>query len=305
MNRCTFAQASQPLPPLDFVIPGLLAGTGGLIVGSGGVGKTNLALHIGIGCALGKPICAGTDDTALYPASAGGQVVVILGEDPEPIILHRQQALIRGLGLTQTQCGLLDETLEIYSAADFDLSLLQKSPSTGEHIELTFLKRVEQMCQGRRLLILDPLLFFAGGLDESSNGDMGALMRALNRVAHRTGCAILVLHHTGKSGASGEGADSWEKARGASALTTAVRLQINLTTPTAADCEKYGIPETDRGYYARVYQAKANYSAPRDPVWLHKGSGGVLSATRPVEVPQAVSSSAGKKGARYGTRKPF
>lgn len=298
MNRCTFGQASQPLPPLDFVLPGLLSGTGGLIVGSGGVGKTNLALHMGIGCALGKPVCEGADGTVLYPASAWGLVCVILGEDPEPIILHRQQALINGLGLTPTQCELLDETLEIYSAVDFDLSLLQKSPSTGEYIELPFFNRVEQMCQGRRLLILDPLLFFAGGLDESSNGDMGALMRALNRVAHRTGCAILLLHHIGKSGASGEGADSWEKARGASALTTAVRLQINLTVPTASDCEKYGIPETDRGYYARVYQVKANYSAPRDPVWLHKGSGGVLSATRLVEVPQAASGK-GKKGGRY------
>ncbi|MGE0107963.1 MAG: AAA family ATPase, partial [Thiomonas sp.] len=59
MRRCTFAQAAQPLPALDFVLPGLLTGTAGLIVGPGAVGKTFLALQIGISTALGEPAAQG------------------------------------------------------------------------------------------------------------------------------------------------------------------------------------------------------------------------------------------------------
>jgi RecA-family ATPase len=81
MKRCTFKQASGALPPLDFVLPGLLVGTAGLIVGPGAVGKTFLALQIGIGIALGDDVCAG-DGGALFPATQSGDVLVILGEDP-------------------------------------------------------------------------------------------------------------------------------------------------------------------------------------------------------------------------------
>lgn len=291
MKRCTFKQASGALPPLDFVLPGLLVGTAGLIVGPGAVGKTFLALQIGIGIALGDDVCAG-DGGALFPAgTSSGSVAVILGEDPEIMVLHRLQSLIHGLGLTELSRELLDETLEVHSAIEDDLSLLRKSPVTGEYVRLEFLGRLEEICVGRRLLILDPLLFFAGGLGENDNGDMGALMRALNQIAYRTGCCILVLHHVSKASAEVE---AWEKARGASSLTTAVRLQINLTPPSAMDCEKYGITEEEKGYFVRVAQVKANYAAPREPAFLRKGKGGVLSMARMVEVPQVQT----KKGGR-------
>uniref|UniRef100_D5X4Y4 Putative DNA helicase n=1 Tax=Thiomonas intermedia (strain K12) TaxID=75379 RepID=D5X4Y4_THIK1 len=297
MRRCTFEQASQPLPPLDFVLPGLLAGTAGAIIGPGAVGKTILAQQIGVGAALGAEICAGAGG-ALFPAAPGGNVTVILGEDPPEIVLHRLQALIRGLGLTALQRELLDETLHIHSAVDEDLALLRKSPATGEYVRLEFLGRLEEICDGQRLVILDPLLFFAAGLDENSNGDMGALMRALNQLAHKTGCAILILHHVGKSGEGG--GEAWEKARGASALTTSVRLQINLTPPSAAECQQYGLSEMERGFYVRVAQVKANYAPPRDAVFLHKGPGGVLSLAKLAEIDQAEPAPRGRKGGRNG-----
>lgn len=298
MKRCLFSAAAADLPPLDFVLPGLLAGTAGLIVGPGAVGKTFLALQIGIGVALGDTICAGAGGASLFDAPAGGGVCIVLGEDPEIMVLHRLRSLILGLGLTQTARELLDESLEIQSAIDEDLALLRKSPASGKYIALPFAKKIEEMCKNRRLLILDPLLFFAGGLLENDNGDMGAFMRTLNQIAHKTGCAVLVLHHVGK--ASGD-AEAWEKARGASALTTAVRLQMNLSPPSATECLEFGISDADRGYFVRVAQVKANYSAPREPVFLRKGQGGVLAAQKMVAVPvkkEAVPIE--KKGNRYG-----
>lgn len=293
MKRCTFLEASQPLPPLDFVLPGLLAGTAGLIVGPGAVGKTYLALQLAASIALGRPVC-GDECTHLYPVQATGAVAVVLGEDPPEIVLHRLQNIMRGIGLIQREIELLDETLEICSAVDDDLALLRKNPASGEYHKLKFAEELERLCEGRRLVILDPLIFFAAGLDESSNGDMGALMRTLNQIAHKTGSAILVLHHIGKT--SEKGGDDWEKARGASALTTSVRLQINLSPPSALECVEFGISPEDRGFYVRVAQVKANYSPPAEAIFLKRGMHGVLAAQRLAKVPQ--TEPVGKKGGR-------
>ncbi|MGE0106622.1 MAG: hypothetical protein AB7S53_06590, partial [Thiomonas sp.] len=104
-----------------------------------------------------------------------------------------------------------------------------------------------------------------------------------------------LLHHVGKTS---DGGEAWEKSRGASSLTTAVRLQINLSPPSASECEKYGISEEDRGFYVRVAQVKANYASPREPVFLRRGKGGVLSAAKLVEVPRAETQ--GRKRGRNG-----
>lgn len=296
MNRCTFSQASKPLPPLDFVLPGLLAGTAGLVVGPGAVGKTFLALQISVATALGRPVC-GDDHTHLYPAPAAGDAAVVLGEDPPEIVLHRLQAIMNGLGLSAVEIELLDEVLEIHSAIDEDLALLRKNPASGEYQKLKFGEQIERLCKGKRLVVLDPLIFFSAGLDESSNADMGAFMRTLNQIAHKTGTAILVLHHVGKT--SEKGGDEWERSRGASSLTTSVRLQINLTPPTLTECADYGIQQEDRGFWVKVAQVKANYSPPTNPVFLRKSKGGVLTAQRVVKVPQAEQQT-GKKGGRNG-----
>lgn len=305
MERCTFSQAAQPLPPLDFVLPGLLSGTAGLVVGPGAVGKTFLALQIGIGVALGDPIAAGAGGDALFPAPAAGEVCIILGEDPPPLILHRMQSLIEGMGLHAKQREMLDETLEIHSAIKDDMALLRKAPATGELAPGPFFDRLQKECQHRRLVILDPLLCLAAGLQENDNGDMGALMRRLNQIAHETQCAILALHHVGKASADVE---AWEKARGASSLTTSVRLQLNLTPPTGAEMEEFGIPEADRGLYVRVAQVKANYAAPREPFLLRRGRGGVLAAAGLTPIPAARQAGndgkpAGGRGNAYKTAK--
>jgi RecA-family ATPase len=304
MERALFKNAVAAPPPLDFVLPGLLAGSVGMIVSKGAVGKTYLALHIGIGIASGRPICPSDNLTHLWPAQPGGDVAIVMGEDPINIIKQRQHALINGLGLDAAAIELLDEKLEVLSAVRDDMALLieqqRGAPAVAslrlEHSETQedrdlqrildipgaglfagpFLHEIIRLCRGRRLVILDPLALLAGALDTNDNGRMSALMRVLTRIASVTGCAILLLHHIGKG--NGEGKDDWEKARGASALTTSVRLQLNLSTPTLAESEEYGIEKDDRDLYVRVAQVKANYAAPAEDRLLRKDKGGVLRA---------------------------
>ncbi|MDQ2763975.1 MAG: helicase RepA family protein, partial [Pseudomonadota bacterium] len=106
------------------------------------------------------------------------------------------------------------------------------------------------------LLIVDP---FAEShtLEENSNPQMVAATAAWRRVARRTGCSILLVHHVRKGG----GGDI-ESARGAKALTDSARVGLVMSTMSPEEAEALGIAEEDRLRYVRMDDAKANL-APR------------------------------------------
>ncbi|MHB1668987.1 MAG: helicase RepA family protein [Thiomonas sp.] len=271
MKRITFSEAAEP-PHLDFVLPGMLAGTVGLIVGQGAVGKSFLALHIGISVALGKAACTGMGD-ALWPAPASGPVAIVMGEDIPHVVHYRLHEL--RAALSPDDLAQIDAELDVQSWTDEqdDLRVIQRQPG-GLIGHGPFYAKLRALAEGRRLVILDPLAFLHD-CDENNNGDMTTLMRALGGIARATGCAILVLHHIGKS----KDGDDWERSRGASSLTTAVRLQLNLTVMSEKEADEYGIADDlERHFYIRLAQVKANYGRPAEPKWLRKQPGGRLMA---------------------------
>jgi hypothetical protein len=109
------------------------------------------------------------------------------------------------------------------------------------------------------LLIVDP---FAEShtLEENSNPQMVAATAAWRRVARRTGCSVLLVHHVRK----GSGGDI-ESARGAKALTDSARVGLVMTTMTTEEGEALGIEEEARLSYVRMDDVKANL-APRAAV---------------------------------------
>ncbi|WP_197033058.1 AAA family ATPase [Thiomonas sp. FB-Cd] len=285
MKRCLFSTAKN-LPPLDHVLPGLLAGTVGLLVGQGAIGKTFLVMQIAISTVLGRAIAAssglhaGDGGSVLWPAPKPGPVLLILGEDIHDVVQHRQAALKNGLQLTDEEIEILDSELEILSATELgdDMRLVQKDPA-GNIQRGPFFDALLELCRQRRLVILDPLALLIAGVNENDNGQMTQFMRVLTSIAAETGCAILLPHHVGKTGAGG--GEDWERSRGASALTTSVRLQLNLGPPSKDDMGQLGISPDEAGYWVRVAQVKANYAAPKPHVWLRRGPGGVLAAYEP------------------------
>jgi hypothetical protein len=74
--------------PLDFVIPGLVAGTVGSIVAPGATGKSWFALQIAASV-------AGADTLSLNPPT--GRVLYIASEDPRDVLHARTTRLQRGL----------------------------------------------------------------------------------------------------------------------------------------------------------------------------------------------------------------
>lgn len=290
LPRVTLSDANIR-PTLDFVLPGLLAGTVGMIVGQGGIGKSFLALQIGLAVASGRPVAGG-----LWPSPTNGNVTLIFGED-QPALLHDRLHWLRAYEcLDPVQYRDIDERMDIRSGFGHDMRVLKKS--RDGHELGPFLDVIREAAKGRRLVILDPLAFLQDG-DENDNGTATRLMQALQSICFETGATIIVLHHVGKASAGGDdGRESWTAARGASALTSACRWQINLTHPNSRQMKDYGIDNAMRGMWVQVAVAKSNYGEFAEPSWLHRAKGGVMKAEKVVKVSERQRKMKGNNDAR-------
>lgn len=292
-DRWLYFRDAHDLPPADYVIPGMRAGTVGMLVGPGGMGKSMLALAIAAGVALGSPIGQGNDEP-LFPAPKRGTAAIAFGEDPAEIIRERQEAFVRGLSPQQVAALDADEGLRVMSMIARDMRIIDTS--VRPFAAGPWQAELREIAQGRRLVILDSLAFLHDA-DENDNPAMTLLMRTLSGIAHDTHCALLVLHHSAK--ASSDGRDDAARARGASALTNGVRVQYDLRGPTKDEAAALGIDESRRWWWCRFATVKVNYCEPLEPAWLTRsGPGGLLQR---VGLPTPGETRTQRKGARRST----
>jgi RecA-family ATPase len=267
-------------PELDFVLPGMIAGTVGGIVSPGGAGKTMFMLQIAAQIAGGNPTL-GLGDLKT------GSVVYLAAEDPEPALLHRVHAIgaITHARLWET----VAENLGIEPLTGY-------APNIDKPEWQDFIKTV---ATGQRLLVLDTLRRFHQ-LDENDSGAMSSLLAFLEYVTKETGCSIVFAHHASKAAAMGGMGDAQQAARGSSVLTDNVRWQSFLVTMSKQESGLLRDPllgtnhiGKGRGSYVRFGVSKSNYGAPIDEQWYRRGKGGVLE---PVELLEAIDDSKKAKG---------
>ena len=253
---------SEPRPILDFVFPGLLAGTVGSIVSAGGVGKSLLAMQ------LAGNVAGGGDTTGLdwvSACTAPGKAVYMPAEDPEIVLQHRFNCL--GDLLTEAGKARVAENLHLYSVSGMPNFLCSE-----------WFAEVCRRVEGARILFLDTFRRFHNR-DENSSGEMALVIEALERVAKATGAAVVFLHHTNKGATlSGTGAEQ-QSARGSSVLTDNIRWQVNLTGMTKNEATKLGVHEIHRWRYVKLTQSKVNYCPSDSDLWLQRGPAGFLSKT--------------------------
>ena len=244
--------------PLDFVVPGLIAGDVGILSSPGGTGKSFFALQLALAIATPFPDANLLD---LDIGGAYGRVAYWALEDADIVLHHRLRALGRvlpddlheevALRLTvHTRSGL-----DIMQPADFQL--------------------VQADGDGARLIVIDTLSM-AHTEDENSNPAMARVLRQLRMLARSTGAAVIVLHHVSKGALlAGRGSEA-VASRGASAITDNARWGAALAVMTEAEALEQDIEVSKRRQYVRFDVTKNNYSAPVDTHWLRRGPGGVL-----------------------------
>lgn len=267
------ALASAP-PALDFVLPGLLSGTAGTIVGSGGVGKTSLLLQLSMALSSNMPLAGQIFSMESQPA----RVVFVAAEESADIMrirLHaindsmKQQAHLLSLENGDDTVTLLENNLCLLPAAGHSVSLLKNGEPTPFYDELC------KLCHGARLIVIDPLRRLHDG-DENSSATMTQLVQLLESLAKRTGAAVIAAHHVNKGAAFAGLTELAGASRGSSALTDAVRWQVNLSSMSEPEAKAFGLA-AERKSYLRLDFAKANYMAPQPTIWMKRLEGGALT----------------------------
>ena len=238
-----------PIEPLDlgalavtaptrkqFIIPKIgPAGEVTLCTGPGGSGKSLLGQQLATAIAAGVPTLG---------LEMGQATAIYLTCEDDPEQLHwRQDHICRALGVSMADLkgklwlaslrGRLDNALGmIDSKGDF-------APSRAYHRLADFIRR-----SGAKLVFLDNLSHLFTG-DENNRGEVTRFANALNRLAGKSGAAIVLLGHTNKAFLRGD--KQGNSHSGSTAWINSVRSQFTVEHD----------PDTD---LRTLTVGKANYS---------------------------------------------
>jgi hypothetical protein len=253
--------------PLDFVLPGLLAGTVGAVVSPGGTGKSMTVLELLLWLACGADLLGLEAMGAVRMKPC--KVVYYAAEDPDVILRHRLFAM--GAHLSPSERAAVRENLGVWTL------LGHKQLLTDEK----FRRGVIQRNKGARLIVCDTFRRFHNA-DENDSGDMSEVVSALEEIAVGTGAAVLYLHHANKGWVLNEGAggEQQQSSRGSSVLPDHTRWQMHVVGMSEAQSQSAGVDAADRHRYCRLVFVKHNYSAKPADVWLQRDPAtGVLLAS--------------------------
>ncbi|GEO82017.1 AAA family ATPase [Pararhodospirillum oryzae] len=233
-------------PSVDWIVTGLIpARMVTLLVANGGVGKTMFAQLATTCCAVGAPVAG--------RATAGGAGAGVFGEDPEGILHARQERICRHLG-----CDMEDLVGRVFpiSFAGLDAALWRGGKTTPlfDSVEEEA-KRIADL----RLLVIDNVaLVYAD--NENDRVPVSGFLNALNGMAERLGCAILLLTHTSKSSEAG----TFKAASGSTAWINGARSVLQLK-----------VDDEDPGR-VELKLVKSNHARPGDQIDLRWTDCGVL-----------------------------
>ena len=262
-------------PPLDFVLPGYLAGTVGCLAAAGSTGKTFWALEAAMG------VCSGEADALLLKLgiSTHGKAVILNAEDPAIILHHRLHNI--GKYLAPTARAEVAANLTVSAVVGHGPNLMDKR----------WQEAVLRVAEGARLVVLDTLTRWHRS-DENDNGAMSEILGILEGIAEKTGAAMLFLHHVSKGMAKDGRQGEQQASRGASSLTDNARWQAYMQGMCDEAAKDHGIDPEQRGYYVAWGGNKENYGKKVGKSWLKREIGGVLI---PVDIEKEKKRASSKK----------
>lgn len=286
--------ARSPRPVIDYVIPGLVSGSIAVMVGPGGVSKSMLALQ------TAAVVATGADHWHLWTDGTqpihSGRVAVFNVEDPKIILNTRVHDIAASMPAHMREDFIdgFHDNVRIWPLAGREFTFGHKTPKTGVIRPSEWIDWMGEQVEGVRLAVIDTFIRGLNGLDENSSTDVAPVLGMLEKVARKTACTFMILHHVNKaSNAPGQQA-AQQAARGSSALPDNARWQTNLATMSEADAQARGMADV-RKRWVQVDLSKCNYGPPLEGRWLYRGEGGVLDGTiQPGPAPQQAAPKAGK-----------
>jgi len=271
---------STPPAPTKWLVQGVIpSGIVCALIAPGGTGKSMFALQLGAAIATGQAFAN------VWEVRNSAPVLLLMAEDADEELHRRLWNIAEQMHIPQ---GERLDNLYIKSLVGEDVLLTTESRDGGGVKSTPTLSRLihtAAQIEGLGLIVIDPISRWRGG-DENSAPDTTRFIQAAEQVAKATGAAVMLVHHTHK-GAANSGEASQSAARGSSALTDGVRLQMQLATVNGNMNKKLKLPEDQMRQHLVLSVTKTNYSAPQAEILLQRGEGGYLSKA---EAPATIKS---------------
>jgi RecA-family ATPase len=156
--------------------------------GVGVIGGTPKSLKTWLGLEMAVSVASGTPCLQQYPVQQPGPALIYLAEDRLSATRERLEALCSHRGL-----GLETLDLQVITATSLRLDV------EGDIARLDATLAAHQP----RLLLLDPFVRLHHS-DESSAGDVAAILASLRELQRKHDAAIVVTHHTRKNHRAGQ-----------------------------------------------------------------------------------------------------
>lgn len=237
------------IPPRRWLLgTQLLRGNVTVLVAPGGTGKSIYAMTVALSLATGRRLL----DLHVWERVNAS----VINEDPMDELERRNAAIMIRHKIDETDVA---GRLFLNSMDDDPVVMATRGPdgfSVIHPAEAALLEQIQANSIG--LLVVDP---FAEShtLEENSNPDMIKAAAAWRRIARKTDCAVLLVHHVRKGAA-----DGIEGSRGAKGLTDSARVGLLMQTMSEEEAKTTNTPAEERFQYVRVDDAKVNLSPRLD-----------------------------------------
>lgn len=251
--------------------PFIKKGCTGMVVGAGGSGKTHWLTQLSLSIVTGYPFLE------KYPIEKSGYVFLGLGENSEEDIHRLLRKILKGVFhiANNSSCKEgqhlkdISKKLAVTSFIGIPSSFIHRGTHTATYQRFINELKAREPDEGWSCIILDPISRFLGSDAENDNASATAFIELLERLTMELKGRPTVLfgHHMNKSGIMGTSTDQ-AVARGSSAITDGVRLQINLEKTF-----KDGVHEKEK---INMRMVKSNFTSIIPDQILKKDSNGCL-----------------------------
>lgn len=289
---------AETIPPRRWVYGRrLMRGAVTMLIAPPGTGKSILTIHDALSISTGRGWFG-------FDVHEPGPVWLYNAEEPKSELDRRLVAAMQHMKIewheVENQLFMdsgLDDPWEIARLGEYG------EVEVNEALVASIISHIQGL--GIGVLWVDPFIE-VHGCEENSNVHLKVVANAFCRIATEADCAVCIVHHTRKPMANSTVAGDLDSARGASALGGKVRIAETLYTMSSADAERLGIDDKRRRQYVRLDDAKRNYAASEEEVWLQFESvelanGDDVGVLVLADIDEAQRAAAGKRRARLET----
>lgn len=230
-----------------FIIKGFIS----MLAAPGGVGKSIFFLVMACSLAIGRDLL-GLGEVKQRRS------LIINNEDTPDEIERRLKAIIVAYRLDREEQGLIAKNILFQSGYCEKLKVAFEEVESRSVSPTRMQGELISVCQEHsvNVLFIDPFVSIHDS-NENDNNAMDAVIQILRVIAEEAEVGICLAHHSRK-GASSETPD--DNARGASAITAAVRSNQILSKMTEKESGKYVLEDGQWPHLIRLGSGKRNYS---------------------------------------------